>query len=61
MRAATLVLTVITACVVAAVLSVSIFSVGNAAEPAAHTIAPHHEALSTNFSAEASQLVVERA
>jgi hypothetical protein len=61
MRAATSVLALIGACVVTAIVSVSVVNKMNTVESASVTVNHTHEALSTDFSAEASQLVVSRA
>jgi hypothetical protein len=65
MRTATSVLTVLVAGVVAVVVSVSFLSQANdqytTDQSSAHVTAKHQEAASADFSAEASQLVVDRA
>lgn len=61
MRAATSVLTLISACVVTAVVTVAVMNSMDTIEAPSPTISHTHEALSTDFSAEAAQLVVSRA
>jgi hypothetical protein len=65
MRTATSVLTVLAAGVVAVVVSVSFLSQANddyaIGHTATHATDKRHEAASADFSAEASQLVVDRA
>ncbi len=61
MRAATSVLTLISACVVTAVVTVAVMNNIDAVEATSPVITHTHEASSTDFSAEAAQLVVSRA
>ncbi len=69
MRTATSVLTVLTACVVTVAISVSLMGQANdhyasdqmMDQTAVQAAGKHHEAASADFSAEASQLVVDRA
>ncbi len=60
MRAATSVLILIGACVATAIVTASIVSRAEVVETTATEITHMHEAASTDFSAEASQLVVSR-
>ena len=61
MRAATSVLTLISACVVTAVVTVAVMNNMDAVETTSPAITHTHEVSSSDFSAEAAQLVVSRA